>query len=45
MKQAMSPEEIKAQKPYLDWSLSEAEYNYTLKNIKMRKKKPKSSGI
>ena len=28
MKQAMSPEEIKAQKPYLDWSLSEAEYNY-----------------
>ena len=28
MKQAMSPEEIKTQKPYLDWSLSEDEYNY-----------------
>ena len=28
MKQAMTPEEIKAQKPYLDWSLSEREYNY-----------------
>lgn len=28
MKQAMTPEEIKKQKPYLDWSLSEDEYNY-----------------
>ncbi|WP_076460543.1 phosphoribosylformylglycinamidine synthase subunit PurL [Limosilactobacillus caccae] len=28
MKQAMTPEEIKEKKPYLDWSLSEAEYNY-----------------
>ena len=28
MKQAMSPEEIKEKKPYLDWSLSEDEYNY-----------------
>ena len=28
MKQAMSPEKIKTQKPYLDWSLSEDEYNY-----------------
>ena len=28
MKQAMTPEEIKEQKPYLDWSLSEAEYDY-----------------
>ncbi|MDO4903152.1 MAG: phosphoribosylformylglycinamidine synthase subunit PurL [Limosilactobacillus sp.] len=28
MKQAMSPEEIKEKKPYLDWSLSEREYNY-----------------
>lgn len=28
MKQAMTPEEIKEQKPYLDWSLSEDEYNY-----------------
>ncbi|QLL70773.1 phosphoribosylformylglycinamidine synthase subunit PurL [Lactobacillus sp. 3B(2020)] len=28
MKAAMTPEEIKAQKPYLDWSLSEREYNY-----------------
>lgn len=28
MKQAMTPEEIKEKKPYLDWSLSEHEYNY-----------------
>ena len=28
MKQAMTPEEIKKQKPYLDWSLTEKEYNY-----------------
>lgn len=28
MKQAMTPEEIQEQKPYLDWSLSEREYNY-----------------
>ncbi|MGN1280105.1 MAG: phosphoribosylformylglycinamidine synthase subunit PurL [Limosilactobacillus sp.] len=28
MEQAMTPEEIKEQKPYLDWSLSEDEYNY-----------------
>ncbi|WP_295729229.1 phosphoribosylformylglycinamidine synthase subunit PurL [uncultured Limosilactobacillus sp.] len=28
MKQAMTPEEIKEQKPYLDWSLTEKEYNY-----------------
>ncbi|MBB1078815.1 phosphoribosylformylglycinamidine synthase subunit PurL [Limosilactobacillus sp. STM2_1] len=28
MKQAMTPQEIKEKKPYLDWSLSEAEYDY-----------------
>lgn len=28
MKQAMTPEEIKEQQPYLDWSLTEHEYNY-----------------
>jgi phosphoribosylformylglycinamidine (FGAM) synthase-like enzyme len=28
MEQAMTPEEIKEQKPYLDWSLTEKEYNY-----------------
>ncbi|MEY8441550.1 phosphoribosylformylglycinamidine synthase subunit PurL [Lactobacillaceae bacterium 24-114] len=28
MKQAMTPEEIKAKKPYLDWNLSEGEYKY-----------------
>lgn len=28
MQQAMTPEEIKQQKPYLDWSLTEHEYNY-----------------
>lgn len=28
MKQAMTPEEVQAQKPYLDWSLTEKEYNY-----------------
>ncbi len=28
MKQALTPEQIKAQKPYLDWSLSEREYDY-----------------
>lgn len=28
MKQAMTPEEIKEKKPYLDWSLNESEYNY-----------------
>lgn len=28
MKQALTPEQIKEQKPYLDWSLSEREYNY-----------------
>ena len=33
MKQAMTPEEIKAQKPYLDWSLSEREYNYIAEEL------------
>lgn len=28
MKQAMTPEEVQTQKPYLDWSLTEKEYNY-----------------
>lgn len=28
MKQAMTPEEIKKKKPYLDWSLTEHEYDY-----------------
>lgn len=28
MKQTMTPEEIKEKKPYLDWSLSEHEYDY-----------------
>ncbi|WP_251546137.1 phosphoribosylformylglycinamidine synthase subunit PurL [Limosilactobacillus caecicola] len=28
MKQAMTPEEIKERRPYLDWSLTEKEYNY-----------------
>ncbi|MGM9911368.1 MAG: phosphoribosylformylglycinamidine synthase subunit PurL [Lacticaseibacillus absianus] len=28
MAQEMTPEEIKEKKPYLDWSLSEEEYNY-----------------
>ena len=28
MKQASTPEQIKEQKPYLDWSLSEREYDY-----------------
>lgn len=28
MKQAMTPQEIREKKPYLDWSLSEAEYDY-----------------
>lgn len=28
MKQAMTPEEVQAKKPYLDWSLTETEYNY-----------------
>lgn len=28
MQQAMTPEEIKARRPYLDWSLTEREYNY-----------------
>ncbi|GGI64107.1 phosphoribosylformylglycinamidine synthase subunit PurL [Limosilactobacillus caviae] len=28
MRQAMTPEEIKEKKPYLDWSLTEAEYDY-----------------
>lgn len=28
MKQAMTPEEIKEKKPYLDWNLTEAEYDY-----------------
>ena len=28
MKQALTPEQIKDQKPYLDWSLSEREYDY-----------------
>lgn len=28
MKQALTPEQIKEQKPYLDWSLSEREYDY-----------------
>lgn len=33
MKQAMTPEEIKANKPYLDWSLSEVEYDYISKKL------------
>ena len=33
MKQAMTPEEIKAQKPYLDWSLSGREYNYIAEEL------------
>lgn len=33
MKQAMTPEEIKAKKPYLDWSLSEVEYDYISKKL------------
>lgn len=28
MKQALTPEQIKEQKPYLDWGLSEREYDY-----------------
>ena len=28
MMQEMTPEEIKEKKPYLDWSLSEEEYDY-----------------
>lgn len=28
MKQAMTPEEIRERKPYLDWSLTEGEYHY-----------------
>ena len=28
MKQVLTPEQIKEQKPYLDWSLSEREYDY-----------------
>lgn len=28
MKQAMTPEEVKERKPYLDWSLTEKEYDY-----------------
>ncbi len=33
MKQAMTPEEVKEKKPYLDWSLSEDEYNYISKHL------------
>lgn len=33
MKQAMTPEEIKEKKPYLDWSLSEKEYDYISKKL------------
>lgn len=33
MQQAMTPEEIKAKKPYLDWSLSEVEYDYISKKL------------
>lgn len=33
MMQEMTPEEIKEKKPYLDWSLSEEEYNYISEKI------------
>lgn len=33
MKQALTPEQIKEQKPYLDWSLSEREYDYISEKI------------
>ncbi|BCQ31129.1 phosphoribosylformylglycinamidine synthase subunit PurL [Limosilactobacillus fermentum] len=33
MKQALTPEQIKEQKPYLDWSLSEREYDYILEKL------------
>ena len=33
MKQALTPEQIKEQKPYLDWSLSEREYDYISENL------------
>lgn len=36
MKQAMTPEEIKEKKPYLDWSLSEREYNYICDHLLKR---------
>lgn len=33
MKQALTPEQIKEQKPYLDWSLSEREYDHISEKI------------
>ena len=33
MKRALTPEQIKEQKPYLDWSLSEREYDYISEKI------------
>lgn len=33
MKQSLTPEQIKEQKPYLDWSLSEREYDYISEKI------------
>ena len=33
MKQAMTPEEIKHRRPYLDWSLTEKEYNYIAEKL------------
>ncbi len=33
MKQLMTPEEIKEKKPYLDWSLTEHEYDYICKHL------------
>lgn len=36
MKQAMTPEEIKEKKPYLDWSLSEKEYDYISEKLLRR---------
>ena len=33
MKQVMTPEEIKEKKPYLDWSLSEHEYDYICNHL------------
>ncbi|WP_308554852.1 phosphoribosylformylglycinamidine synthase subunit PurL [uncultured Lactobacillus sp.] len=36
MKQVMTPEKIKEKKPYLDWSLSEREYNYICDHLLKR---------
>ena len=36
MKQALTPEQIKEQKPYLDWSLSEREYDYISEKLLCR---------